>query len=150
MPGTKIKGAFLTLFNGSIISDSLEVLSDVFEINRIRHLGFEHLLPKRIYQYFSEFRHLSTLIISTFLRYSILCNQVYSPTSALKSPEVKAPGILGTQYLICSRPDWYGVPGIANSEDPVLTSWYIWGLDNCSIYVVVLGLSRVAKQGPSI
>jgi len=28
------------LFNGSIISDSLEVLSGFFGINRIRHLGF--------------------------------------------------------------------------------------------------------------
>jgi len=67
MPGTKIKGAFLTLFNGSIIYDSLEVLSGVFGINRVRRLGFEHLLPERIYQYFPVFRHLSILIISTFL-----------------------------------------------------------------------------------
>ena len=67
MPGTKIKGAFLTLFNGSIISDSLGVLSGVFGINGVRHLGFEHLLPERIYQYFSVFRHLSILIIPAFL-----------------------------------------------------------------------------------
>jgi hypothetical protein len=72
MPGTKIKGAFLTLFNGSIISNSLEVLWEYY-----------------------------------------------------------------TLYLICSRPDWYGVPGIANSENPVLTFWYIWGLDNGVIYVLI-------------
>jgi len=52
--------------------------------------------------------------------------------------------------MICSGPDWYGVPGIANSVSPVLTSRYIWALDNCSIYVLVLRLSRVAKQGPGI
>jgi hypothetical protein len=67
MPGTKIKGAFLTLFDGSIISDSLEVLSGVFGINGVRCLGFEHLLPDRNYQYFSVFRHLSILIIPAFL-----------------------------------------------------------------------------------
>jgi len=67
MPGTKIKGAFLPLFNSSIISNSPEVLSGVFGINGIRHLGFEHLLPERIYQYFSVFRHLSILIILAFL-----------------------------------------------------------------------------------
>jgi len=32
----------------------------------------------------------------------------------------------------------------------VLTSWYICGLDNCSIYVLLLRLSRVAEQGPGI
>jgi hypothetical protein len=63
MPGTKIKGAFLTLFNGSIITDSLEVISGVFGINGVRDLGFKHLLSERIYQYFSVFRHLSILII---------------------------------------------------------------------------------------
>jgi len=41
-------------------------------------------------------------------------------------------------------------PGIANSENVVLTSWYVWGLDNRSIYVLRLSLSRVAEQGPGI
>jgi hypothetical protein len=63
MPGTKIKGAFLSLFNGSIISRLLEVISGVFGINGVRHSGFKHLLPERVYQYFSVFRHLSILII---------------------------------------------------------------------------------------
>ena len=30
--------------------------------------------------------------------------------------------ILGIQYLICSGPDWYGVPGIRNVPDFV--DWY--------------------------
>jgi hypothetical protein len=60
----------------------------------------------------------------------------------------KTCGILGKQYLICGSPDWHGVPGIANAENLVLTSQYVRGLDNCVIYVLVLRLSRVAKQGP--
>jgi len=37
-----------------------------------------------------------------------------------------------------------------SGEDVVLTSWYVWGVDNCSIYVLVLRLSRVAEQKPGI
>jgi hypothetical protein len=48
IPGTKIKGAFLILFNASIISDPLEVLSGVFGIRGVKRSGFEHLLPERI------------------------------------------------------------------------------------------------------
>jgi hypothetical protein len=66
MPGTKIKGALLTLFNGSIISNSLEVPSGVFGMNGVRHSGFGYLLPERIYQYFSVFRHLPILIIPMY------------------------------------------------------------------------------------
>jgi hypothetical protein len=62
MPGTKIKGAFLTLFNASIISDPLEVLSGVLGVNAVRQSGFKYLLPEMIYQYFSAFRHLSILV----------------------------------------------------------------------------------------
>jgi hypothetical protein len=43
-----------------------------------------------------------------------------------------------------------GVPGIADSGNLVLTSQYIRRLDNCSIYVLLLRLSRVAEQGPDI
>jgi len=43
-----------------------------------------------------------------------------------------------------------GVPGIANAENLVLTSQYVRGLDNYVIYVLVLGLSRVAERGPGI
>jgi hypothetical protein len=70
MPGTKIKGAFLTLFNVSMISGSLEILSGIFAINRVIYLGFEHLLPERIYQYFSAFRHLS-IQFSLSLRFQV-------------------------------------------------------------------------------
>jgi hypothetical protein len=52
--------------------------------------------------------------------------------------------------MICSRPDWHGVPGIANSDNLVLISQYERGLDKWIVYVVVLRLSRVAEQGPGI
>jgi len=30
----------------------------------------------------------------------------------ISNDEEEESGILGTEYPICSRPDWYGVPGI--------------------------------------
>ena len=66
IPGTKIKGAFLTLFNASIISDPLEVLSGVFGIRGVKRSGFEHLLPERIQRYFLVVRHLPILIVPAF------------------------------------------------------------------------------------
>jgi len=35
-----------------------------------------------------------------------------------------------------------------DSKNTVLTSWYIRRLDNSSLYVLILRLSRVAKRGP--
>ena len=31
----------------------------------------------------------------------------------------KLRGILGTRYLICSRPNWHGVPGISETVSPL-------------------------------
>jgi len=46
---------------------------------------------------------------SKCVQHSLVLHEYYSDIVAIGQQDG---GILGTQYLICSRPDLYGVPGI--------------------------------------
>jgi hypothetical protein len=46
--------------------------------------------------------------ISKWVQHSLVLPEYYSDIVAIGQQD----GILGTYYLICSRPNWHGVPGI--------------------------------------